>query len=318
MPTSSPAAAPARGTDQALSLAWGAWTELGVSGWTRTHADWAIDLEPLLVFTASLGDLDPRLRDEVTDWCALNWQQVSKARLKNLLATQADPTKLAFGELAATVAAHAPVTWPLATQARPFTRTLRSTPPDLSRPSTVWLRVRAMFGIGARAEILRVLLSTPPGPQGVALIAGAAGYTKRNVADECENLARADVLSRRLHGNRFAYTLARRGELEALLGGLPPTTPDWTAVLNVTQQLTALQARHTNPGTRAIHAKQTLDAIRDDLATLGLRPPSLHGSELSTWADAFTQNTLGAWSSGRWPSDTNGHGSASDAQAARS
>ena len=67
-------------------------------------------------------------------------------------------------------------------------------------------------------------------------------------------------------------------------------TPDWTAVLNVTQQPTALQARETNPGTLAIHTKQTLNAIIDDLAALGLTPPSpsLHGSELWTWADAFT------------------------------
>lgn len=305
MPSSNPAPSRAGICDQALGLAWGAWTELGVSGWTRTHGDWAIDLEPLLVFTAALGDLDPRLRDEVTDWCALNWQQVSKARLRNLLATRPDSTKSAFGELAATVAASAPVTWPGATHARPFTRTLRSAAPDLARPSTVWLRVRAMFGIGARAEILRVLLSAPPGPQGVAWIAEAAGYTKRNVADECESLEHAGVLARRLQGNRFDYSLARRTELEAFVGELPPTTPDWSSLLHVTQQLTALQAHETSPRTRAIHAKQTLNAISDDLSTLGLTGPSpgLHGSALWTWADTFTQDTLGAWSSGRWPSN---------------
>jgi hypothetical protein len=291
MPTSSPAATPARADALALALAWGAWTELGVAGWSRTHADWAVDLEPLLVFTAALGDSDPRLRDEVTDWSVLNWQLVSKARLKNLLATQREEARLAFGELAATVAAHAPVTWPGATQARPFTRTLRSSSPELSRPSGVWLRLRAMFGIGARAEILRVLLS------------------KRNVADECENLERAGVLARRIQGNRFDYTLARPSELKAFLGELPPTTPDWNALLHVTQQLTALQASATNPGTQAVHAKQTLNAISDDLTALGLRPPnpSLHGTGLWTWAEAFTQHTLAAWSSGQWPSDTGNH-----------
>jgi len=29
---------------------------------------WAIDPEPLIVFTA-IADLDPRLRDEALDWC---------------------------------------------------------------------------------------------------------------------------------------------------------------------------------------------------------------------------------------------------------
>lgn len=320
MPSSSPTAARGRADDQALRLAWGAWTELGVSGWTRTHADWAIDLEPLLVFTASLGDLDPRLRDEVTDWCALNWRLVSKARLKNLLPTHPDPTRLAFGEFAATVGAHAGVTWPGATQARPFTRTLRSSMPDLTRPSAVWLRVRAMFGIGARAEIIRVLLSAPLGPLGIARIAEASGYTKRNVADECENLERAGLLARRLQGNRFDYTLARRAELEAFIGELPPTTPGWSALLKVTQELTALQAHETNPGTRAIHAKATLNAISDDLATLGVTPPSpsLRGPDLWTWTHALTDRTLGAWSSGQWPNSTGDQAPTSGVHAARS
>ena len=79
-------APPPSGTliDQAVALAWGAWTELGVSGWTATHRDWAVDPEPLVLFTGRLGDTDPRLRDEATDWCVQHWRYVSKTRLKNL------------------------------------------------------------------------------------------------------------------------------------------------------------------------------------------------------------------------------------------
>ena len=93
--------------DQSLALAWGAWTQLGVSGWTSTHGDWAVDPEPLILFTAWLGDADPRLRDEATDWCVQNWRHISKARLKNLLREQPDDVAAAFGEFGATVAAHA-------------------------------------------------------------------------------------------------------------------------------------------------------------------------------------------------------------------
>ena len=74
--------------DDALALAAGAWSELGVSGWISSHADWAIDPEPLILFTVWLGDADPRLRDESTDWCVQNWRFISKARLKNLLGAQ--------------------------------------------------------------------------------------------------------------------------------------------------------------------------------------------------------------------------------------
>lgn len=34
--------------DRALALAWGAWAELGVSGWASTHGNWAVDPEPLI------------------------------------------------------------------------------------------------------------------------------------------------------------------------------------------------------------------------------------------------------------------------------
>lgn len=31
--------------DHGVALAWGAWAELGVSGWTATHQSWASDLD---------------------------------------------------------------------------------------------------------------------------------------------------------------------------------------------------------------------------------------------------------------------------------
>jgi hypothetical protein len=54
----------------ALDLAWSQWAELGVDGAVRRH-DWqAIDLEPLIIFTAHLGGADNRLRASAIDWRA--------------------------------------------------------------------------------------------------------------------------------------------------------------------------------------------------------------------------------------------------------
>jgi len=51
----------------ALDLAWSHWGELGVDGRQRRH-DWqAIDLEPLIIFTAAIGNLDSRLRANSMD-----------------------------------------------------------------------------------------------------------------------------------------------------------------------------------------------------------------------------------------------------------
>lgn len=89
----------------------------------------------------------------------------------------------------------------------------RSTLPPLDRPSLVWLRLRAMFGLGARTEILPYLLSRTGGAVSVAQLADATGYTKRNVAEACETLERAGVLAVRSVANRFYYYLARRAAL---------------------------------------------------------------------------------------------------------
>ena len=78
---------PADFASLAAALAWGAWVELGVSGWAASHRDWAIDPEPLVVFTAGMTTQDPRLVDEATDWCIRNWRHLSKTRLRNLVWT---------------------------------------------------------------------------------------------------------------------------------------------------------------------------------------------------------------------------------------
>lgn len=292
--------------DQSLALAWSAWTELGVSGWTSTHADWAIDPEPLILFTAWLRDADPRLRDEATDWCVQNWRHISKARLKNLLHGQPDDVAAAFGEFAATVGAHAGISWPGANHPRQYTVTGRSTLPHLTQPSLVWLRLRAMFGVGARAEILRCFLAKGGGPVNVAALAVATGYTKRNIADECETLQRAGVLSLRAQGNRFYYSLARPAELKAFVGEMPAVLPDWTAILNITRELVALEQRPKDSGltTLPVHARRTLRLIRDDLDELEINalPEYVEAADLWPALRQLGDVHLGAWAMGHWPS----------------
>lgn len=310
MATSRPRRRAATFADQALALASGAWTELGVSGWTSTHGDWAVDPEPLILFTAWLGDADPRLRDESTDWCVGNWRHISKARLKNLLRSQPGDVATAFGEFAATVGAHAGVSWPGATHPRRYKVTGRSTLPHLDHPSLVWLRLRAMFGVGARAEILRCFLSQSGGTASLSAVAVATGYTKRNVADECDTLQRAGVLSVRTQGNRLYYSLARRAELKAFVGEMPAVLPAWTAMLNVARELVALERRSAEAGsiTLPVHTRKALGAINNDLDDLAIDAPSENLQETELWPalKRLGARNLGMWSIGRWPSDDQG------------
>lgn len=291
--------------EQSLALAAGAWTELGVSGWTSTHGDWAIDPEPLIVYTAWLGDADPRLRDEATDWCIRNWRYTSKARLRNLLQEQPEAVRQAFGEFAGTVGAHARISWPAGTEPRRYAVTGRSTLPALDRRSLVWIRMRAMFGVSARTEILRSFLSGNVGRISTSGLAQMSGYTKRNVADECDTLQRAGVLAVRPMGNRLYYSLARRAELEAFVGELAPIRPNWTAILNVARELVTLERRaeEVRLTTLPVHVRKTIRLIEGDLDELDIEAPSggVRGVDLWPTVRRIGHAHLGAWSLGQWP-----------------
>lgn len=290
--------------EQALDLAWGAWAELGVSGWASSHRDWAIDREPLIHFTSFLADRDPRLRDEATDWCIRNWRYVSKVRLKNLARRQSDDDQESFGEFAATVGDHAGINWPGATNARPFTVTGRSNLPPLERPSLVWLRLRAMFGLSARTEILRYFLSLDGRRASVATITRASGYLKRTIADECEFLEQAGVLSSRTVGNRFSFTLAKASQLEAFVGDIPDVRPDWTAMFNVARGLVTVEEHMGTATLRTVgvKAKSALRRIEDDLEDLDIQEPWVDFTDADIWLalQSLGNDTLGAWSVGRW------------------
>ena len=140
---------------------WGVWSELGVSGWGRTHEHWAIDPEPVIVYSPSVIASEPRLRDEATDWCIRNWRHVSAVRLRHLLSQMLPPQSDEWGEFAATVnrfSGHAK--WPRATDERKYATTGRSTLRSLSEPSMIYVRMRSIFGLSARTEVMRYLLFT--------------------------------------------------------------------------------------------------------------------------------------------------------------
>ena len=307
MATSNSASVAERIRQQALDLCWGAWAELGVSGWGRTHHDWAIDPEPLVVFTVGIAEADPRLRDEVTDWCIRNWRNISQTRLRHVLAGQPEETLADWGRFAATVNARAGTHWPRATTERTSYRvTGRSTLRPLTEPSLVLLRMRAMFGLSARAEILRYLLFHPSDRATAAMLAEPANYAKRNVADACDVLVQAGVLSSKRVGNRFYFSLAGSGSLAHFVGTMPDVAPDWNALLRVvaTTVRVAQTTEEVPHDALVVETHQAIRDIEEDLELLDIRAPRrLRGAavliEWSQWAD----EVMTSLASGTWPEE---------------
>ena len=292
-------------TDHATALAWSLWTELGVSGWLRSHSSHAIDPERLILFTASLGDTDPRLRDEATDWCITYGRYVSVTRLRNLLAAESPEVQAAFGQTAATVNANSGLRWPGATQARPFQRTRRSAVADFGAPSLVVMRLRALFGVGARAEIVRAFLADPPARLSAADVAADAGYTKRNIAEALEALPMAGLLETHALRNQRLYGLADAGWLTTLPGGLPSSYPAWSNVFRLLEGLmAALRRAETLTGrARNVAASDVLRDLRSDLRRVGVRlSEAEQGPEAWTTLQRLAVDLSREWASGSFAS----------------
>ena len=302
-------------TERAADLAWSLWAELGVSGWRRSHTSHAIDPERLILFTALLGDADPRLRDESTDWCITYGRYVSAARLRNLLAAQAPETQAAFGQTAATVNANSILRWPRSTEARPYRRTRRSAVADFTAPSLVVLRLRALFGVGARAEVLRAFVADPSARLSAADLAAdlaaEAAYTKRNVAEALEALRMAGLLESAPLRNQRLYGLVDAGWLASLPGALPESFPWWGSVFRILEGLiTGLRgAEALSTRTRTVAASDVLRGLHADLQQVGVR---VSGEQMGPGAWTTMQGLATAlpeaWASGEFANGASGPG----------
>jgi hypothetical protein len=292
--------------DYRLAIVWGAWVELGVSGWQRTHADWAVDPEPLVIATASLEDEDPRLRDEALDWCIHNWRYVSRVRLRNLLREQPRQVREAWGPFAATVSKHSGAVWPEGTRAFTYKMTGKSVLDSMEQPSRAWLRLRGTFGLGAKTEILRFFLSDHRRGT-AAMIAERAGYAKRVVADECEALAKAGVLRVHQVANRYYYALERPDALRAFVGDVATVRPDWTALLRVCSSLVELERRADQLSHRIlmVEAHRVSEDIADDLDELELEDPPRLVNPDHYWPALrdFATTYMSSWARGQWEPD---------------
>ncbi len=235
-----------------LNLLWRKWSAIGIAG-TQTDMDNSpviIDPEPLLLFSLSICRYDPRLYDEILDWLKINgsiintqrlvtiqqkynfnsgpqissaakylsgnkeyklkWEKVSSlykeethiklflsSRGKELPVKNPDPVYLEKG-----IIRNSPV---LRGYSKEF--------PKTGTPSLL-LRMRALFGINARSELICVLGSVPEIHPAEA--ARYTGYEKRSVQSILLDLLKSGILECRTSGKEKYYRLVP-GKMNGLL-----------------------------------------------------------------------------------------------------
>lgn len=256
-----------------VSRAWTQWVALGVDAVGEID-DAVVDPEALIALTAELGDADARLRDVSTDWCVAFGRYVNGSRLRGVVGELRTPPDQ-IGEFVATVAAAGGPHWPMGTRPRPgyISRGKARLTSAVSR-ARLRLRLRAAFGVNARADILAALLSARSLEMNLADLARATRFSKLNVSSAVDALTLAGLLEVRLVGNERRVRLAPVEVLPGLRA--PITQPDWVATFGVgLEVLRFLHAEFRSTSVRAIEARRLVERLKPRLVASGLPEPNL-------------------------------------------
>jgi hypothetical protein len=267
--------------DTCLHAAWSQWVQLGVSGMAVVPRH-GVDLEALLVFTAALADVDPRLRDEALDWSVRHGKnRVAVSRLRHVLELFEPIDRQAFGAFAATVNAASTSKWPTFEQApRAFSPSEKSRRARLSAPALLQLRARKVFGLGARADIIANLLFSSDAPRQMirASLLVQLGYTRRAITDVLDELVEGGVMAAPVRlGGTGHYRLMKRDVLAELLGPLPESMPPWPQRFAVV--MSALRAdratKEKSALLRSVEIRRVVELRGGVLAAVNEAPPPL-------------------------------------------
>ncbi len=286
-----------RALEASIDMAWSQWCELGVQGTpTKRLSDTAVDPEALILFTASIGDAEPRLRDEAMGWCAANGQLISSTRLARMREGFGDADRGNLDSMLAGICVKGAPWGKAAPSAGRFRGKGGLKPCDLGRPSLARLRLRALFGVGARSEVLWAFLATGEAERAAAGLAAETGFTKRSVLVALDLLERGGVLDMVKERNQYIYRLRDPGELRSFCGKLPDRFPRWVPVMRVVAaMLRALAATESlGPDVRAVELRAALERMKPDLGAARLPlPDAMSGPEFlagfESWAERIAE-----------------------------
>ena len=290
-----------RVTARVRDFAWEQWTQIGVSG-PPPHAPErrAADPEALILYTLEVGRHDPRLYDEVLDWLVLNEQLVSVQRLRNLCeddvdralldsslaavarsrprprlssrtATRLEPPQAVFVGISKPRGATDPAFEANGLLRAPFAPSHKSQHPDLLAPINLAFRLRRIVGLGVRAEVLRVLLTSEAAQVSAAAIHAASAFTRQNVREALAHLDEA-----RITQTAGELTSLKRADWAQLLGlDELPSHHNWIqhlqAIRLIVRWLHDDRIEPLSDYMRASEARRLLTRLEPTLKFLGIR-----------------------------------------------
>jgi hypothetical protein len=278
------------------SFAWRLWDTLGVAGDSPQYQDCFIDLEALILLTTALGKSDPRLLEEALDWCSKFHSFVSIGRLRTFIEELGPQIHIPFSYFAKTLNSISQSKWPTFAKVSPLSRTLsgKSKPPDCKIPALLGLRLRALFGVGARADLVTLFLTQESRPI-TASDTTEIGYNKRTLASALDSFCQTGLLTCHMTRNQKQYQLAKKEKLASLAGEVPQFVPNWRSLVVVFITLRDTLSKHQNHSvsSKVVAIQNVLASLKEHLQRLSISPPPL-SSDLTQWESLiqWTVDTL--------------------------
>jgi hypothetical protein len=183
--------------DAAVGAAWAQWSALGTAAVsTGTPHPWAIvDPEALVLASVVFGDHERRLPDVAAGWALKGSRLLSMRRLRTLAsaypAHAGEITRFVAGSL------EAPKSGGGRSAGKEEASGIRPKPGGplrLDAGAALMLRLRAAFGVGAKADLLTCLLGLRGAPATLRAIAAATAYTTRAVRTAAEEMELAGIV----------------------------------------------------------------------------------------------------------------------------
>jgi len=164
----------------------------------------------------------------------------------------------------------------MATRLRPgYVRRRAARLDSATAPSRLRIRLRAAFGVNARADVLAALLAASPSGLSIADLGRQTRFTKPNVASTVDSLLLADLVTARAVGNERRVLLV--GTRSILPGLRPPVPqPDWVSRFRVALAVHRFVRQDGRSTTvQAIEARLLVEAHLDPIAAEGMPKPNL-------------------------------------------
>lgn len=253
-------------TARLVDFTWSQWAQMGVFASSERDDRWAADPEALLLLTFEVGRDDPRLFEEVLDWLSVNERLISIQRLRNMALDESDRALVgaALGWITQRRKRAQPKggAGPRDSEPEPFFRNLltgvedpdptflehgflkqragverHSGSPDLRAPINFAFRMRSLLGVGARAEVVRILLCTLAPHLSAQAVAASTAYAKRNVQEALASLRGAGAIESSSLGNEQRFQAPRTRWAQLLELDEFPVQVDWPQLFHALRLL---------------------------------------------------------------------------------